>query len=93
MVLGSPDQYWDGFYRFPSPVLGNCSKFSSAVLEVVLSFPVQHWDRFYRFPCPILGKGGICSKVQYLKKKVVGSPLQYLEKALLVHQSNTGKRF
>ena len=70
MVLGSPDQYWDGFYRFPSPVLGNCSKFSSAVLEMVLSFPVQHWDRFYRFPSPNTGKGSLGSPVQYWVKVV-----------------------
>ena len=34
--VGSPNQYWDRFYRFPRPVLGKGS----------IGSPVQYWEKF-----------------------------------------------
>ena len=56
--LGSPDQYWGKFYRFPSPVLGK-----------VLGSPVHYWEIILASPVhAVLGKGSISSQVQYWEK-------------------------
>ena len=75
-VSGSSNQYWDGFYTFPSPLLGNDSRLPSPrntgkrfykVLQVSQSTPGK---RFYSFPSPVLGKGSIGSLVQYWERVI-----------------------
>ena len=82
-ILGSPDQHWDMFYRFPSPLLGKGS----------VGFPVQYWKRFCKSPSPILGKlrfkfshsavlGKYSRFPSAVLETVLGSKIQNLEKVL-----------